>query len=159
MESDILGNVAKDSLEEARQLRTIGGTEMAVWKFKSCTKCGGDLFAQDGDWGCLQCGSYYYPNVIESLEVPPLDATDLTQADGARGRRRRAGGLAGRNINAIIRAQVAGTQRWMARNQRVIACLDEGRTVAETATLVGKDRRRVRSVAETLQDMRVLAPD
>ncbi len=27
---------------------------------KACTKCGGDLAVDDGDWICLQCGTYYY---------------------------------------------------------------------------------------------------
>jgi len=27
---------------------------------KACVKCGGDLVLDEGDWRCLQCGSYYY---------------------------------------------------------------------------------------------------
>lgn len=27
---------------------------------KACTKCGGDLALDQGDWLCLRCGTYYY---------------------------------------------------------------------------------------------------
>ena len=27
---------------------------------KGCDKCGGDLFMQEDDWQCLQCGTYQY---------------------------------------------------------------------------------------------------
>ena len=33
---------------------------MTWFRFKSCVKCGGDLALDQGDWLCLQCGSYYY---------------------------------------------------------------------------------------------------
>lgn len=33
---------------------------MALFRFKACTKCGGDLTLDEGDWLCLQCGKYYY---------------------------------------------------------------------------------------------------
>ncbi|MEE9399939.1 MAG: hypothetical protein V3V23_06690 [Dehalococcoidales bacterium] len=36
---------------------------MAIWKFKSCPRCGGDIFIDRelGDWyaQCLQCGYLY----------------------------------------------------------------------------------------------------
>ena len=33
---------------------------MNWFRFKSCVKCGGDLALDQGDWLCLQCGTYYY---------------------------------------------------------------------------------------------------
>ena len=27
---------------------------------KGCDKCGGDLFMEEDDWQCLQCGTYQY---------------------------------------------------------------------------------------------------
>ena len=33
---------------------------MPQFRFKACVKCGGDLAMDDGDWICLQCGTYYY---------------------------------------------------------------------------------------------------
>ena len=38
------------------------GTRDAVnwFRLKCCVKCGGDLVLDDGDWLCLQCGTYYY---------------------------------------------------------------------------------------------------
>ena len=32
---------------------------MTLFRFKACTKCGGDLVFDEGDWLCLQCGRYY----------------------------------------------------------------------------------------------------
>ena len=33
---------------------------MNWFRLKSCIKCQGDLAADNGDWLCLQCGTYYY---------------------------------------------------------------------------------------------------
>ena len=33
---------------------------MNRFRLKGCTKCQGDLVLDDGDWLCLQCGTYYY---------------------------------------------------------------------------------------------------
>jgi hypothetical protein len=33
---------------------------MAQFRLKACAKCGGDLALDEGDWICLQCGTYYY---------------------------------------------------------------------------------------------------
>jgi len=30
------------------------------FRLKTCIKCQGDLAADEGDWICLQCGTYYY---------------------------------------------------------------------------------------------------
>jgi len=30
------------------------------FKLRSCGKCRGDLVLDEGDWLCLQCGTYYY---------------------------------------------------------------------------------------------------
>ncbi len=34
---------------------------------KACTKCGGDLAVDDGDWICMQCGTYYYTGLYRDL--------------------------------------------------------------------------------------------
>lgn len=34
---------------------------------KACTKCGGDLAVDEGDWICLQCGTYYYTGLYPDL--------------------------------------------------------------------------------------------
>ena len=31
--------------------------------FKACSKCRGDLVLDEGDWLCLQCGTYYYTDL------------------------------------------------------------------------------------------------
>ena len=28
----------------------------ARWRLKGCSRCGGDLLMEDGEWVCLQCG-------------------------------------------------------------------------------------------------------
>ena len=33
---------------------------MNHYRLKACGKCSGDLALDDGDWICLQCGTYYY---------------------------------------------------------------------------------------------------
>ena len=118
---------------------------MNVWRFKSCTKCGGDLFAQDSEWGCIQCGSYYYPNADLPLAYPILTSLASSGGNGRRAKRRHTGGIAGRNINSVVQSQLARTQRWQEQNQQVIAHLDAGRTVAETAGVMGRDPRQVSS--------------
>ena len=135
----------------------IYGEEMNVWKFKSCSKCGGDLFAQDGEWSCIQCGRYYYPANAEPIEIPPPPTEEPVRAVGACRKRMRCGGIAGRNINAVVNAQRARAERWRAKNRQIIACLKEGKSVSEAATLLGKNPRQVRNVAALLREMSVLA--
>ena len=38
---------------------------MNWFRLKSCIKCQGDLAADNGDWLCLQCGTYYYTGLYE----------------------------------------------------------------------------------------------
>ena len=33
---------------------------MNLYRLGDCLKCSGDLAYDDGDWICLQCGTYYY---------------------------------------------------------------------------------------------------
>ena len=47
-------------LDENPHLQQGSGGRLALFRFKACTKCGGDLALDDGDWLCLQCGKYYY---------------------------------------------------------------------------------------------------
>ena len=38
---------------------------MNWFRLKSCIKCQGDLAADNGDWLCLQCGTYYYTGLYQ----------------------------------------------------------------------------------------------
>ncbi len=38
---------------------------MNWFRLKACIKCQGDLAADNGDWLCLQCGTYYYTGLYE----------------------------------------------------------------------------------------------
>jgi hypothetical protein len=35
------------------------------FRLKTCIKCQGDLAADNGDWICLQCGTYYYTGLYQ----------------------------------------------------------------------------------------------
>ena len=38
---------------------------MNWFRLKTCIKCRGDLAADNGDWLCLQCGTYYYTGLYQ----------------------------------------------------------------------------------------------
>lgn len=45
---------------------------MLNWfRLKACAKCGGDLAQDDGDWLCLQCGTYDYIGLYSINNLPP----------------------------------------------------------------------------------------
>ena len=39
---------------------------MTWFRLKGCPKCHGDLASDEGDWLCLQCGTYYYTGLYVS---------------------------------------------------------------------------------------------
>ena len=84
---------------------------MNIWRFKGCSRCGGDLIFQDGEWGCMQCGRYYYPKADLPLAYPLLPAATSVGGKHSRGERKRAGRLAGRIINAVVQGQLASTTK------------------------------------------------
>jgi predicted nucleic acid-binding Zn-ribbon protein len=45
---------------------------MNLYRLRACLKCCGDLAHDDGDWICLQCGTYYYTGLYpETLSDTP----------------------------------------------------------------------------------------
>lgn len=42
---------------------------MNWFRLKACAKCQGDLVLDDGDWICLQCGTYWYTGLYRSQET------------------------------------------------------------------------------------------
>lgn len=42
------------------------------FKLKSCGKCRGDLALDEGDWLCLQCGTYYYIGLYPASRAGPV---------------------------------------------------------------------------------------
>ena len=45
---------------------------MLNWfRLKACEKCGGDLAQDDGDWICLQCGTYDYIGLYSNNHLLP----------------------------------------------------------------------------------------
>ncbi len=39
---------------------------MLHFHLKACSKCHGDLVLDEGDWLCLQCGTYYYTRLYRT---------------------------------------------------------------------------------------------
>ena len=58
---------------------------MNRFHLKACVKCHGDLVLDEGDWLCLQCGTYYYTGLYrkhvptqlpqQPVEPPLLEKT------------------------------------------------------------------------------------
>jgi len=58
------------------------GGDAAMWRFKACPKCGGDIFVDDDMNGwyeqCLQCGyTHDLKSRMEINELPPVRAREL----------------------------------------------------------------------------------
>ena len=48
-----------------------------MYLLKGCVKCEGDLFLEDDDWRCLQCGKYYYaPELVQFLRFQQDPVSD-----------------------------------------------------------------------------------
>jgi hypothetical protein len=45
------------------------------FKLRSCGKCRGDLALDEGDWLCLQCGTYYYTGLYPGSGARPAPLT------------------------------------------------------------------------------------
>ena len=129
-------------------------------RFKTCNKCRGDLVLDGEEWRCWQCGHYYYPTPCVT-DVPP-DAEEAKallpgsgpepgiSANGHAPVRR-----AARGINLMIAAKDRSEVRWRRKNNDIIRYLDEGRSVREIASLIGRGQRQIRVVRERLRDIRV----
>lgn len=48
------------------------GAVVNRFRLKACVKCGGDLVLDEGDWLCLQCGTYYYTGLHRLPTLVPL---------------------------------------------------------------------------------------
>ncbi len=60
---------------------------MNWFRLKTCIKCQGDLAADEGDWICLQCGTYYYTGLYQQPshinDSPPAPRSGTSgQPDG-----------------------------------------------------------------------------
>ena len=55
---------------------------MNWFRLKGCAKCGGDLVLDEGDWLCLQCGTYYYTGLYRRIDLTtqPKDNSPLPPA-------------------------------------------------------------------------------
>lgn len=53
---------------------------MNWFRLKACIKCQGDLAADNGDWLCLQCGTYYYTGLYQ-LHPHIYDAPQVSDSN------------------------------------------------------------------------------
>ena len=141
-------------------------------QFKGCSKCGGDLVLDQGDWRCWRCGQYYYTKralTVELSQSTPVEdpkecvsahppALDDLHEEKQRSKRKAYGARSARNINAVIRAKQTSDERWWARNQNIIEYLDQGLSVGEVSRLMGQGQRQIRIVREKLADIRAAQP-
>ena len=76
------------------------------WRFKACGACTGDLTLEDGAWRCWQCGRYDYgaPPGLEHLLHGEREGLQV-QGTLRLKARMSYGGLAGGNINVVIRGR------------------------------------------------------
>ena len=125
-------------------------------KLKSCPKCAGDLVLDGEEWRCWQCGQYYYPKSPLLDLAPDPRKVELTVPGSSRTMAisRRTGRRAARDINSVIAAKDRSEHRWWNRNRDVVRFLDEGRTVREISTLIGRGQRQIRVIRERLNDLR-----
>jgi hypothetical protein len=47
------------------------------FRLKACAKCKGDLVLDDGDWLCLQCGTYYYTGLYRNQPQAPHSSEEI----------------------------------------------------------------------------------
>ena len=70
---------------------------MTWFRFKKCLKCRGDLVLDDGDWLCLQCGTYYYTGLYQV--DPPGDQIIRETPDTVEEKTARAGHWPSQSLN------------------------------------------------------------
>ena len=130
-------------------------------QLKGCHKCRGDLVLDGDEWRCWQCGQHYYPRRSpEDLrdllrETHPEPVATPSKKDWSQPqppRRRTTRSL--RDVNSRIAARDRSDRRWWLKNMDIVRHLDEGKSVKEISSLVGRGQRQVRIVRERLYDMR-----
>ena len=57
---------------------------MLHFHLKACSKCHGDLALDEGDWLCLQCGTYYYTRLYRAPIPLPRSEGRIDDRSGDR---------------------------------------------------------------------------
>ena len=52
---------------------------MNWFRLKACAKCKGDLVLDDGDWLCLQCGTYCYTGLYRNQPQAPHSSEEKSR--------------------------------------------------------------------------------
>lgn len=52
---------------------------MNWFRLKACAKCQGDLVLDDGDWLCLQCGTYCYTALYRNQPQAPHSSEEMSR--------------------------------------------------------------------------------
>ena len=117
------------------------------FRLKGCAKCGGDLVADDMDWLCLQCGTYFYTNLYRRLTLTEGAARDLERKSvgAARAGRKHRGHRVG-----LVQSREHGSHGgyWVGYEAGVPVEARLSRLTGELDLLV--DRRRPDEVAYSL---------
>ena len=69
--------------------------DYTVYRLKTCPMCQGDLFHEDEEWRCFQCGHYYYMRPLDIDASSGQRARPAASAVGAEERLVEAPRLAG----------------------------------------------------------------
>lgn len=98
---------------------------MPYYLFKACIKCHGDLTNDDTEWKCIQCGTYYYPNIIDEEYPKRSNVLPTSNKDNL----------------------------FLERNQKVIENIKLGFSIQEISDLTGLNYRWVRSISDQYKDI------
>jgi len=123
-----------------------------LWRFKSCTRCSGDLVMEEKDWKCIQCGRYYDPIGSDMSNISAQSTPTRSAIHLPRNRRLACGGIPGRSINSLVQARKNSEDKWQEKNKEIIIYLKRGFSSQRIANLMGCNGRRVRLVRQRLDE-------
>ena len=87
---------------------------MLRFRFKACIKCRGDLALDDGDWICLQCGTYYYVGLYRVTQpVEPVGMTGPVGMEGVGIESRDDGGPT-KGLETVSSVSLLSSEPWIA---------------------------------------------
>lgn len=104
---------------------------MNWFRLKNCIKCQGDLASDEGDWICLQCGTYYYTGLYQ-LHAPAGAAPQtpmITQSDSGTVDSGELGQKAVEAVRAPLLRSFAESRQLVGLGPRTTASADLGAAV------------------------------
>lgn len=126
---------------------------VTVVRFKSCTRCGGDLRPDEDEWRCWQCGQTHYSRQ-DAIRIREEAKNVLDPPPKKRGHSFGSAGDHSRTIDRRNRAE----QRFWEANRRVLQLFAEGKTAKEVAALDGRSERRLLRIRKEAAELQRAAP-